>query len=354
MLLHLSFNSLIFTAIIHLPKPTTATMKKLITLPVLIFMLLAAVYFTACNNNASSTQAKVNEDSIKTEDSAKKVLARGEYLALHVAACIHCHSKRDFTKFAGPVIAGTEGMGGGKFDHSILDAIPGTIYSKNITSDKETGIGSWTDDEILRAITQGINNKGDTLFPLMPYANFNHMAKEDLLSIIAYIRTLKPIKNKIPPRELMIPISVAYPAPALQKTVDGNMRPAETDKVKYGEYLITMAACADCHTPYVKGQPDFANLYSGGNTFTIAGFKVTSANITPDSTTGIGAWTDTTFINKFNACRQEKGYNYNPGKANTTMPIVDYAGMTDGDLKAIFAYLQTVKPVKRLINKYPK
>ena len=354
MLLHLSFNSLIFTAIIHLLKPTTAIMKKLITLPVLIFMLLAATYFTACNNNASSTHAKVNEDSIKTEDSAKKVLARGEYLALHVAACIHCHSKRDFTKFAGPVIAGTEGMGGGKFDHSILDAIPGTIYSKNITSDKETGIGSWTDDEILRAITQGINNKGDTLFPLMPYANFNHMAKEDLLSIIAYIKTLKPIKNKISPRELMIPISVAYPAPALQKTVDGNMRPAETDKVKYGEYLITMAACADCHTPYVKGQPDFANLYSGGNTFTIAGFKVTSANITPDSTTGIGAWTDTTFINKFNACRQEKGYNYNPGKANTTMPIVDYAGMTDGDLKAIFAYLQTVKPVKRLINKYPK
>ncbi len=322
-------------------------MKKLITVTAFIFMLLAATYFTACNNNGSSTAANTKEDSIK------KVIAKGEYLALHVAACIHCHSKRDFTKFSGPVVTGTEGMGGGKFDHTILDAIPGTMYAKNITPDSATGIGSWTDSEILRAITQGINKKGDTLFPLMPYASYNHMAKDDLLSIIAYLKTLKPIKNNVPPRELMIPISMAYPAPALQKSVDGNMRPAETDKVKYGGYLINMADCINCHTPYVKGEPDFGNAYSGGNTFTIAGFKVTSANITPDSITGIGGWNETTFINKFNACRKEEGYNFNPGKNNTVMPIVDYAGMTDADLGAIFAYLRTVKPVKNKIEKYP-
>lgn len=91
---------------------------------------------------------------------------------------------------------GSEGGGGGLFSNNIHDAIPGTLYGKNITPDIETGIGSWTDDEILRAITQGISKNGDTLFPLMPYVNYNKMAKDDLLAIIAYIRTLKPIKIK--------------------------------------------------------------------------------------------------------------------------------------------------------------
>jgi mono/diheme cytochrome c family protein len=269
-----------------------------------------------------------------------------------VAVCLHCHSQRDYSKFSGPVKPGTEGMGGDVFSHAIFDAIPGTLYGKNITPDKETGIGDWTDDEIIRAITQGINKKGDTLFPIMPYANFNHMAKGDLLSIIAYLRTLKPIKNLVPARELMIPISMAYPAPALQKSIDENIRPAATDTVKYGGYLTTMAGCFDCHTAFVKGVPDFANMYAGGNKFTIAGFKVTSSNITPDATNGIGAWSDATFISKFSVCREEKGYNYNPGKANTVMPLVDFSGMTDADLKAIFAYLKTVKPNSNKVVKY--
>ena len=284
----------------------------------------------------------------------RKVVARGEYLAIHVAACIHCHSMRDFNKYAGPDIPGTEGGGGGKFDHSILDAIPGTMYSKNITPDSATGIGAWTDDELVRAITQGISKKGDTLFPLMPYANFNRMAKDDLMSIIAYLRTLKPIKNTIPGRQLMIPISMAYPAPALQKSIDGNVCPPESDEVKYGGYLVNMAGCSDCHTPYVKGQPDFSREFAGGNTFVLGNFKVTSANITPDSTTGIGKWDLEAFMNKFTVCRVEKGYNYDPGKMNTVMPVVDYSGMKDSDLKAIYAYLRTVNPVKNLVVKYPQ
>jgi hypothetical protein len=152
----------------------------------------------------------------------------------------------------------------------------------------------------------------------------------------------------------MIPISMAYPAAALQKSVDGNTRPPESDPVKYGEYLVEMASCADCHTPFVKGQPDFSRTFSGGNTFIFDSVKVTTANITPDSTTGIGAWNEERFMNKFTVCRNEKGYNYNPGKANTFMPIVFYSGMTDNDLKAIYAYLRTVKPVKNLVIKYPK
>lgn len=195
-------------------------MRKIFALVAIVAAVASVTYFTACNNNKKEEpQANNNQDSLQ------KVIARGEYLANHVAACLHCHSQRDFTKFAGPTVPGTEGEGGEVFSHDMLDAIPGIIYARNITPDPETGIGTWTDDDILKAITQGINKNGDTLFPLMPYANFNHMAKSDLMSIIAYLHTLKPIKNKVPDRKLMIPISMAYPAAALQKSIDNNMAP---------------------------------------------------------------------------------------------------------------------------------
>ena len=323
-------------------------MRKTIASGAIFFIAFAIITFNSCNNNSTSSQASSQQDSLQ------KVIARGKYLALHVAACIHCHSHRDFTKYAGPVVAGTEGGGGQLFDSSELNVIPGKIYSANITPDSATGIGSWTDAEILRAITQGINKNGDTLFPLMPYANFNRMAKSDLLSIVAYLRTLKPISNKVPARQLFIPISIAYPAGALQKSVDSNVCPSESDTIKYGGYLVGAGGCGDCHTPYIKGVPDFSKMFGGGNTFHIGSFVVTSANITPDSTTGIGAWEVGTFIAKFAVCREEKGYNYNPGKLNTIMPVVDFSGMTDGDLKAIYAYLRTVKPVKNQITKYPE
>jgi mono/diheme cytochrome c family protein len=323
-------------------------MKKVLASAAICFTIIAVTNFTACNNNTSTTSNNSKQDSLK------KVIDRGNYLANNVAACIHCHSKRDFSKFSGPVVPGSEGGGGSVFNHEILDAIPGTLYSKNITPDNETGIGTWTDDQILRAITQGISKNGDTLFPIMPYINYNKMAKDDLLSIIAYLKTLKPIKNKVPARELMIPISMAYPGPALQKSVDGNVRPMETDVVKYGEYINNAADCATCHTPFVKGQADFDKIFAGGNTFNIDKFRVNSANLTPDSATGLGVWTEERFLNKFTVYREEKSHNFDPGVQNTVMPLVDYAGMTNSDLKAIYAYLRTVKPISNKLEKYPK
>jgi cytochrome c1 len=180
------------------------------------------------------------------------------------------------------------------------------------------------------------------------------MAKDDLLSIVAYLHTLKPIKNKVPPRQLMVPISMMYPAQALAPSIDGNVRPPETDKVKYGEYLTNAAACSECHTPMTKQGPDFSKMFAGGFTFDMEIFKVTSSNLTPDSATGIGTWTEERFMNKFTPYREEKGYNYNSGKQNTLMPLVTYAGMTDDDLKAIYAYLHSLKPISNKVEKYPK
>jgi mono/diheme cytochrome c family protein len=322
-------------------------MRKLVTIGAICLTVLAAIYFSACNNNKSDQPAADNK-----EDSTKKVLARGEYLVRHVAGCIDCHSKRDFTIYSGPVIAGTEGGGGFVFDSKL--GLPGTVYGRNITPDAETGIGTWTDAEILRAVTQGISKNGDTLFPLMPYPNFNRMAKEDLMSIIAYIRTLKPIKNKVPQRQLMVPIAMVYPGNMLQPSVDGNMRPPESDKVKYGEYLATMADCATCHSPLTQQGPDMTRMFSGGYTFDIGICKVQSANITPDSATGIGAWNEERFLMKFTPYREEKNYNYKVDKENTIMPLSEMADMTDSDLKAIYAYLRSIKPISNKVEKYPK
>ncbi len=322
-------------------------MKKLIALAAILFVTIAAVYISSCKDKKATSTEEDNK-----RDSLQKVVARGEYLARHVAGCIDCHSVRDFTKYSGPVMPGTEGGGGFAFDQKL--GLPGVLYAKNITPDAETGIGSWSDEEILRAITQGISKKGDTLFPLMPYPNLNRMAKDDLLSIIAYIRTLKPIKNKIPPRQLMMPIAMAYPAKFLQPSVDGNVRPPATDPVKYGEYLTTFADCATCHSPLTPQGPDMTRMFSGGYVFDIGTHKVVSANITPDSATGIGTWTEAMFLDKFMKYRDEKLVNTNPGTQNTIMPVSEMAGMTDEDLKAIYAYLRTVKPISNKVDKFPK
>jgi hypothetical protein len=210
------------------------------------------------------------------------------------------------------------------------------VYARNITPDAETGIGTWTDDEILRSVTQGISKNGDTLFPIMPYMNYNRMAKEDLLSIIAYIRTLKPIKNKVTARHLMAPTAAFYDPKYLQPTVDGNVRPPESDRVKYGEYMTTFAVCGDCHMPMTPKGPDMSRPFAGGFLFDAGSFKVNTANITPDSATGIGAWTEERFLNKFTLYREEKNYDFNPGKENSYMPVSAYAGMKDDDLKAIY------------------
>lgn len=321
-------------------------MKKYIPVLAIFAVIISTSYFFSCNNN-SETKTTVNK-----EDSLKKVLERGEYLATTVAACTDCHSQRDFNKYSGPVIPGTEGGGGMLFGPKV--GLPGNLYGKNITPDNETGIGTWTDDEILRAMTQGISKNGDTLFPLMPYPNFNQMAKEDLMSIIAYIKTLKPIKNKVPPRELMMPIAMAYPGPVLQSSIEENKKPSESDRVAYGKYLTTMADCGTCHSPLTPAGPDMSRMFAGGYLFDLGTNKVNSANITPDSATGIGTWTEERFLNKFLPYRDEQAYSHNPGNQNTIMPLSQLANMKDDDLKAIYAYLRTVKPISNQVEKFPK
>lgn len=321
-------------------------MKKYIAGAAMLFGIAAFFQVISCNTSSDKKPAAAKADSMQS------VLDRGKYLAEHVAACVDCHSQRDFSKFSGPVITGTEFAGGMVFDQKY--GLPGVIYGKNITPDNETGIGTWTDEEILRAITQGISKKGDTLFPLMPYTSYNRLAKDDLMAIIAYLRTLKPVKNRVPDRQLMIPIAAAYPAPALQPSVDNNQRPPASDPVAYGRYLVTASDCITCHSPQTPQGPDPARLFAGGFSFQLPSNKVVSANITSDSATGIGTWTEERFLGKFTQYREEKNYLFDPGKQNTIMPVTIYAGMKDEDLRAMFAYIRTIPPVRNQVEKFPK
>ena len=130
-------------------------------------------------------------------------LARGAYLANHVAVCVDCHSTRDWTLFAGPVVPGTEGQGGERFGEEM--GFPGTFYAGNITPH---AIGDWTDGELARAITSGVNRNGEALFPVMPYPAYKTMSREDLYAVVAYIRSLEPIAGDVPARNLNFPMNL--------------------------------------------------------------------------------------------------------------------------------------------------
>ena len=317
-------------------------MRKLLVLAALFSITIAAVYFSACNNNTSDKQASTETDSLK------QLVDRGHYLAHYVTQCMDCHSVRDTGKFSMPVVPGTEG-GGAPIPFGKAEGIPGEVTPPNITP---FALKDWSDEEIIKAITGGINKKGDTLFPIMPYQHYSKMAKNDILAIVAYIRTLKPIERTTPPRKLEIPMSMLGPLPVVN--LDNNTIPDKADKVKYGEYIVNTAVCSECHTPMGPQGPDFSKIFSGGFVFDLPMFKVGVANITPDSATGIGTWTEEMFLARFKNNGADEMVNKYPGRMNSIMPWAMYAKMGEEELKAVYAYLRTVKPITNKVEKYPK
>ena len=163
---------------------------------------------------------------IKVEITTER-LERGEYLAYNVMMCIDCHSTRDWNSFSGPPVAGTHGKGGEIFSREM--GFPGNYYAPNITP---AGIGDWTDGELFRAITAGVNKEGNALFPVMPYPYFGKMDKEDVYSVIAYIRSLKPIENEVPVSESDFPFN--FIINLIPQEPDFHPNPPESDKIAYG------------------------------------------------------------------------------------------------------------------------
>jgi hypothetical protein len=134
-----------------------------------------------------------------------------------------------------------------------------------------------------------------------------------------------------------------------------NKRPDTTDLLKYGEYLTSIAHCTDCHTPFTpEGPPDMSKYLAGGFVFELPTFTVTVPNITPDSATGIGSWTEAMFLAKFRTNSTPEILKTEPGKFNTIMPWSFYGTMKEHHLKSIYAYLKTIKPISNKIEKWPQ
>lgn len=281
-------------------------------------------------------------------------LARGEYLALHVVDCLLCHSEGRFDRYGIPRVPGTEGKGGFVFGKSF--GIPGTLPARNITPDPETGLGQWTDGEILRAMREGVDRHGDALFPMMPYAAYHEMSDEDARSIVTYLRSLKPIRNAVAKKKIDFPVNLLVkgaPKPVAGPVVAPDPK---KDAIAYGRYLTVIGGCMGCHTPETRpGQPIPGREYSGGRVFRGPWGRNVSANLTPHKDAYLGKATKEEFIGRFRSFAALTGdaAPVAPKGRNTLMPWLALSGATDDDLSAIYDYLKTLPPVENHVNSFP-
>ncbi len=314
---------------------------------ILLLLIIVTVGAIAAYISFVLPKSKKPED-LKVSLTSDRI-ERGKYLANHVALCVDCHSTRDWSKFAAPMIAGTEGKGGELFNQEM--GFPGVFYSANITPAK---LSNWSDGEIFRLITTGVNKKGKAMFPVMPYLNYGKLDREDIYDIIAYVRSLPAIENEVKISKADFPMNLIINT--MPQHAAFSKKPAPSDSISYGKYLVTMAACGDCHTPFEKGSYDESKRLAGGRMFPLPSGKIYSANITPDSS-GIGSWTKEQFIARFKlyADSNYKSPTVNmAAEFNTIMPWTMYSGMKESDLSSIYAYLHSLEPISNTIVKFVK
>ena len=264
-------------------------------------------------------------------------MQRGNYLVNSVMGCVGCHSDQDFSKPGAPPVANRRGAG-------LVWAATDTpwLVASNITPDKETGAGKWSDDTLARAIREGIGHDGRALFPIMPYPNFRAMSDEDLASVIVYIRSLPPVRNQLPATKIPFPLNFLITT-APQPLTTPVPAPDQSTPVARGAYLARMSSCADCHTPQEKGQPIAGLDFAGGFVLKGPTGTVASSNITPDAS-GISYYNEALFLS---AMHEGK---IGARTLNATMPWTFFSQMSDDDLKSVFAYLRTLKPVKHRVD----
>ena len=264
-------------------------------------------------------------------------LERGRYV-VELGGCTGCHSQHDWKTHGAPIISGTEG--GGQWLN--MPDLPGRVVAPNLTPDMETGAGGWTDDQFARAIREGIGHDGRALFPMMPYQAFRTMSDEDLASVVVYLRSLPPVHSQLAKTEIIFPVN--YLIRSVPEPLEGPVSsPDPSDRLKYGQYLVTLGVCEDCHTPQERGQPVAGFAYAGGLLMRGPWGEVSTANITPDAS-GISYYDEALFIETMRT-----GY-VKARKLNSIMPFGAFKNLTDDDLKAMFAYLRTVKPVQHRVD----
>lgn len=256
-----------------------------------------------------------------------ELVERGEYLVTTIAGCGNCHTPHndDGTLNQDMRLAGAYVITEPEFE----------AYAKNITPDMETGIGSWSEDEIVDALRNGVRPDGEILGPPMSFPFYKQLSDNDAYAIAAYLKTVEPIRNEVPDSTYEIPLDWGPPAE--------NVPPvSREDPVEYGEYLAgPVGHCTDCHTTYVQGQPDFDQVGRGQNVFPnmFGRWTVISANITPHEQ-GIGNWTDEEIKRAITEGVSRDGRELAPA-----MPYELYDDIREEDLDALVAYLRSLEPL---------
>jgi hypothetical protein len=222
-----------------------------------------------------------------------------------------------------------------------VPGLPGTIVASNLTPDPETGAASWSDDQIARAIREGVARDGRTIFPMMPYEGYRKLSDEDVASIVVYVRSVTPVRNPLPPTKVDFPVNYlirGVPQPLTSPVSGPNPQASPAER---GKYLVSVGC--GCHIATDRKGPIRGLEYGGGEHLEGPWGDVTSANITPDAS-GISYYDEATFIQVMRT-----GY-VKARKLSSIMPFGEFANLNDDDLKAIFAYLRTVPPVKHRVD----
>ncbi len=260
-----------------------------------------------------------------------KLVARGEYVA-KVAGCTTCHIG------VGPKGPDPSRSLSGGFEAP--DTF-GTWRAGNITSDRKTGIGAWTDAQIEAAIREGTLPDGTQMYPIMPFPFFNRMTDDDVHALVAYLRTLPAVENEVAPDQLSLP-RMAVPKPA-------NAPDVTSDPVAHGEYLANLMHCGACHTPIGPRGPDLTRPFAGGMAFTLPMLgdgTLYAANITSDPDTGIGRWTEQNIVDAVTRLTKPDG---KPVNGPMVFYAVAWAGLTDDDAHALAAYVKTIPAVSHKV-----
>ena len=251
---------------------------------------------------------------------------RGNYLVNSILTCGNCHTPRG----PGGVFDMAKQLSGGQ---ETFDLPSFTVKAANLTPDPETGLGNWSEADIKRALLEGKRPNGTQLAPLMPYAFYKVFTAGDLDAVVAYLRSVPAVSNKVAAPVYKAELQFASPPGADKSPSDADLR----DPVKRGRYLVTIGHCMECHTKRVNGRHDFENLGRGGEEFKGPWGVSVSRNITSSKNKGLGDWTDAEIKRAITQGVHKDGSPLKP-----PMGFALYAKMTDADLSAVVAYLRTV------------
>lgn len=300
---------------------------------------LLAVVGSGCAKKDEPSLPRMRPLTTRSFERTAARIERGRYLAEGVCQCFLCHSERDWSSPGAPVIPVTKGGGRIISEDSLR-----RVVAPNISPDRETGAGTWTDDMLARAIREGIGHDDRALAMPMWFWAFANLSDEDVASVVVYLRTIPAVRNPLPKRRLSAEAeedALDDPKPITEPVPDRDMR----DSVERGRYLADIADCAGCHTAWEA--PFIPGLYGGGNILEEKGKRLErdllSANITRDPS-GIAYYSDSLFI---------EAIRTGAVRARTldgTMPWTVFRNMNDKDLLALYAYLRAQRPVRHIID----